>query len=282
MPESKGGVRAFFQRSIFLKLFLIYAATTLVLVLAISGFSRLVLSSDDRFKQTRGKMLAHHLNHLMDQMGNPPSRERAVQLSRQLGLQIRLESAEGAWTTDPALPASSALHVRRTLAESDMQLGRYRGRRFAIMDRGSQRFLFFLSERPELEVGSAALLVGMIALILGGSYLMVRWLFRPLDWLTQGVTEIGRGNLHHQVPLRSPDELGQLTTALNDMTTRVRDMLRARDRLLLDVSHELRSPLTRMKVALEFVQEEPTREKLHQDIRQLEAMVTELLESERL
>jgi signal transduction histidine kinase len=52
--------------------------------------------------------------------------------------------------------------------------------------------------------------------------------------------------------------------------------------LLLDVSHELRSPLTRMKVALEFVGEDAVKDKLQQEIRELEAMVTELLESERL
>ena len=66
------------------------------------------------------------------------------------------------------------------------------------------------------------------------------------------------------------------------MVSRVRDMLRARDRLLVDVSHELRSPLTRIKVALEFVHDQPVKEKIQQDIREVETMVTELLESERL
>jgi signal transduction histidine kinase len=59
-------------------------------------------------------------------------------------------------------------------------------------------------------------------------------------------------------------------------------MFRARDRLLLDVSHELRSPLTRIKVALEFVRDEPVKERIQQEVAELEAMVTELLESERL
>ncbi|MBS0155568.1 MAG: HAMP domain-containing histidine kinase [Nitrospira sp.] len=135
---------------------------------------------------------------------------------------------------------------------------------------------------PGLEAEQVALIVGVIALILAGSYAVVRWLFRPLDWLTYGVAEIADGNLGHRVPIRSRDELGRLTVALNDMIGRIRDMLLARDRLLLDVSHELRSPLTRMKIALEFVREESVREKLQQEIRELEAMVTELLESERM
>jgi signal transduction histidine kinase len=66
------------------------------------------------------------------------------------------------------------------------------------------------------------------------------------------------------------------------MAQQVNEMIRARDRLLLDVSHELRSPLTRMKLALEMVQDELAKKKLQQEVRELEAMVTELLESERL
>jgi signal transduction histidine kinase len=122
----------------------------------------------------------------------------------------------------------------------------------------------------------------VIGFILGGSYLVVRWLFRPLHWLNDGVQEIARGNFAYEAPVRSDDELGRLTASFNHMTTRVRQMVQAREQLLLDVSHELRSPLTRMKVALEFVQDQPVREQLQHDIRELETMVTELLEAERL
>jgi signal transduction histidine kinase len=96
------------------------------------------------------------------------------------------------------------------------------------------------------------------------------------------VQEIAKGNLAYQVPVRSADELGRLTESFNFMATRVSDIVRAREQLLLDVSHELRSPLTRMKVGLEFVKDEPVRKQLQQETRELEAMVTELLEAERL
>lgn len=281
MAESQGRVRRLIQQSIFLKLFLIYAATTLALILAVWGASRLVLH-EPMTKQLRGRMMAHHLSHLIDEIGRPPDRARAVRLSEELGIQIRAEDAGAVWATDPALPESAALTVGHTHTNPDRKVGWYRGRLFMIMDRGATRYVFFFPEPPGLEAMHVALIVGVIALILAGSYVIVRWLFRPLDWLTHGVTEIAGGNLGHQVPIRSCDELGRLTAALNDMGGRVREMLHARDRLLLDVSHELRSPLTRMKVALEFVREGSVREKLEQEILELEAMVTELLESERL
>ena len=86
----------------------------------------------------------------------------------------------------------------------------------------------------------------------------------------------------HPVHLKILQELGGLTKSFNEMALRVSEMIQARDRLLLDVSHELRSPLTRMKVAAEFIQNEPAKEKIQQEIHELETMVTELLETERL
>jgi signal transduction histidine kinase len=59
-------------------------------------------------------------------------------------------------------------------------------------------------------------------------------------------------------------------------------MIVSRDQLLIDVSHELRSPLTRMKVALELLPEDEQRARLADDVVEMEHMVTELLELERL
>jgi signal transduction histidine kinase len=59
-------------------------------------------------------------------------------------------------------------------------------------------------------------------------------------------------------------------------------MIEGREQLLLDVSHEFRSPLTRMKVSLEMMEESEERNNLIEDINELEAMVTELLEGARI
>lgn len=281
MRNGHVGVKQFVQRSIFIKLFLIYAGTSLALVLTVSGYNRLLLH-DEMFKQTRSKMMAHHLAAIIEEIGHPPDKDRATRLAGELGVQIRIEGGEETWATAPDVPVTSAVSVRHAHAALDMQTGKYRGRRFVIIARGGTQYLFLFPEPPALDLESLALLIVVIVLVLTGSYLLVRWLFRPLDWLTHGVAEIAKGNLDHQVVSHSADELGQLTQALNEMVGRLREMVRARDRLLLDVSHELRSPLTRIKVALEFVQDETTKEKIQQEVREVEAMVTELLESERL
>ena len=119
-------------------------------------------------------------------------------------------------------------------------------------------------------------------LVLAGAYLFMRRILRPLKWLTEGVEQISRGNLEHQVPVKRCDELTELAEAFNAMTQQIKKMLHAKERLMLDVSHELRSPLTRLKVALEFLPEGATKESLKEDVAVMESMITEILETARL
>lgn len=229
------------HRSIFFKLFLIYVVTTVALVAAVGGYGRMVLRNDD-LRQTRTRLLAHSLRAIIEELGQPPDRSRAVQLAQETGMQVRVEEPGSSWATDDRLPDSAALKDAHVHNDLGMVMGHDRGRRFVILEQGERRFLFFFGDKSRFEAEHLAVIIVLIGLILGTSYVVVRRLFRPLDWLGHGVEEIAAGNLAHQVPVRSRDELGRLTVALNDMVTRIRAMLQARDRLLLDVSHELRTP----------------------------------------
>jgi signal transduction histidine kinase len=105
---------------------------------------------------------------------------------------------------------------------------------------------------------------------------------RPIRLLHEGVSKLSEGNLEVVVARNTRDELGALTTAFNQMVQRVRDMVKARDQLLVDVSHELRSPITRLKVALEFIPDSEKKRRLAGDVAEMETMITEILEIERL
>jgi signal transduction histidine kinase len=107
-------------------------------------------------------------------------------------------------------------------------------------------------------------------------------MLRPLRILNDGVTRLGEGDLGVVVPRTTTDEFGRLTDTFNLMAGRVREMVTARDQLLIDVSHELRSPLTRMKVALELMPDDVQRARLSSDVAEMERMISGLLELERL
>ncbi len=115
-----------------------------------------------------------------------------------------------------------------------------------------------------------------------GAYAFLRGVLRPLGWLRDAVARLGEGDLDVTVGHRTSDEFGDLSDAFDRMVGRVREMVRSRDRLLLDVSHELRSPLTRMKVALELGGDDAMKRSLEPNVAEMEALVMELLELERL
>jgi len=129
-------------------------------------------------------------------------------------------------------------------------------------------------------------LLALSLLVMSGVVLttqaVLRKLLRPLRVLNDGVTRLGEGELGVTVPRTTTDEFGRLTDTFNLMAGRVREMVTARDRLLIDVSHELRSPLTRMKVALELMPDDVQRARLSSDVAEMERMISGLLELERL
>jgi signal transduction histidine kinase len=128
-------------------------------------------------------------------------------------------------------------------------------------------------------IGPVLVLVVAVILI---AHHRLRRLLLPLRALGDGVARLSRGDLDVSIPPSSRDEFAALTDAFNRMVTRVREMLASREQLLTDVSHELRSPITRMKVALELLPESEPRTRLMADVRELEVLVTEVLELQRL
>ncbi|MGA7980989.1 MAG: hybrid sensor histidine kinase/response regulator [Chromatiaceae bacterium] len=110
----------------------------------------------------------------------------------------------------------------------------------------------------------------------------IRRLFRPIETIRAGVARIGAGDLEHRLHIRRRDELGELAHSINAMADDIRDMLEAKRQLLLAISHELRSPLTRTRVNAELLDECAARQAVLADLGELEALLGELLESERL
>ena len=127
----------------------------------------------------------------------------------------------------------------------------------------------------------AGLLVLIVAVV-GSAFWFLQRQLKPLTALHAGVDAVARGDFEARVPVVRDDEIGQVAEAFNVMADRVGEMIDDRERLLADVSHELRSPIARMKVALEFVPEGDKRDALAKDLREMENLIAILLEREEL
>ncbi len=133
-------------------------------------------------------------------------------------------------------------------------------------------------------IGFVATVV-LIALGVGlGAYPVVRRLTRRLELLQQGVEALGAGQLSTRVAVKGNDELAQLAASFNISAERIEHLVNAQKSLLANASHELRSPLTRIRMALERsgASERTSTKEIQNSIRELDELIEEILIASRL
>ncbi|TFZ06680.1 HAMP domain-containing protein [Ramlibacter henchirensis] len=142
--------------------------------------------------------------------------------------------------------------------------------------------------RPYLPRGPTGLfwLLGIVALaMVVGSYPIIRRLTLRLENLRAGVERWGRGDLAARVDESGSDEVAFLARRFNHAAERVETLLKSHKSLLANASHELRSPLARIRMALELLDGAPTpvqRQELLRNIGELDQLVDEILLASRL
>ncbi|MGJ0620242.1 MAG: ATP-binding protein [Methylocystis sp.] len=98
-------------------------------------------------------------------------------------------------------------------------------------------------------------------------------LTRPLTNFAKAVESFGLDSVPSQLAETGPEEVRKATRAFNRMQRRIAEMAAQRTRMLTSVSHDLRTPITRMRLRAEFIEGNETKAKLLRDLDQMEAMV---------
>jgi signal transduction histidine kinase len=144
---------------------------------------------------------------------------------------------------------------------------------------------------PILFGGGAGLVVTLIVLfvaVAAGAYPVVRRLTRRLEALKRGVQAFGAGQLSLRVAVDGRDEVAEVAASFNDAAERVEQLVRANRSLLANASHELRSPLARLKMAVGMLdgaspeRRDKLRHEIDRDIRELDVLIDEVLLASRL
>jgi signal transduction histidine kinase len=137
-------------------------------------------------------------------------------------------------------------------------------------------------------LGFVSLLAVLFVAIALGAYPVVRRLTRRLEALKQGVETFGAGALGHRVAVEGRDEVAAVAASFNHAAQRVESLVRSNQSLLANASHELRSPLARLKMAVAMMDgaDAPRRADLKReidaDIAELDTLVEEVLLASRL
>lgn len=265
------------------RLLFLFVVTAVLLVLVVrTGFR---IATDLHMGHMAAPHLAEYVQHLLDELGSPPTIARAEALAARLPLRIELRGGIN-WRSDgEGVRFARKRAVARHLANGGVfQVNRGRGN-FAVLAELNGVTVLLAPTRFELAQSGgwvALATIVVLLLILLGAYHAIRRLFRPVESIQSGIARIGEGDLAYRLDIRRRDELGALADSVNTMANDIGLMLEAKRELLLAISHELRSPLTRAGVHASLLENDQTGDAIRADLAEVESLLHELLESERL
>jgi signal transduction histidine kinase len=117
----------------------------------------------------------------------------------------------------------------------------------------------------------------LLVMVLALSFIAVRWLSRPLRTLAEAAEALGK-NIHRApLPEDGPTEVRQAAQAFNTMQSRLVRYIEDRTQILAAMSHDLKTPLTRLRLRAELLDDEDMRQRFERDLGEMQAMVTDAL-----
>lgn len=271
--------------SIFLKLILIVFVFGILLNIVVLFIFQVNQDKKPRkFLRDFSRRMERSIIH---EIGIPPDRDKAKQICSDLEIEMRFESSvspDNNWASNEDVPhlwdiLANPENKQRFDEDQSIIVG-YKGKPYSIIRFPQGVFVIKPFEpqiffKPERAIIMLILFISIVIILL---YFLLRRLFSPLKDLSGAVESIGAGNYNISLPKGRKDELGELADSITDMAGKINSSVKAKEQLLIDVSHELRSPLTRIKLGLEVGS---SKEKIEEDVIEMERMITGLLENYR-
>lgn len=274
-------IQAKWQSLIFRLLFYFLLAILALAIIVAASFAKRL---KPHFQQEILPNVERYIEYLIDDIGYPPDLGVAEQLARDLPIELRIVGPDLDWTSSPMIqPIDSYQLERAPPPYEDVFIGHHRRDEILLVQRAGFQYLFTLDsnfrQRSERRHWALFVLIGATLFIL---YLAIRRLFRPIGAISSQVDKIAQGDLDQRIDSSGKGELALLAAGVNRMSAQIKSMLENKSGLLLAISHELRSPLTRMRVNLELLEEGEIQQKLIDDVREMESLLAAILESEKL
>lgn len=222
-------------------------------------------------------LVADYIDRLAADIGSPPDAARARALAAALPITIVIEGPQVQLDTRAA-GARRAWPYWQHHAHDTREWGAVR------TTADGHRITFGLAwladaERPR-RIGLYTL--GALLVLTLAAYAVAHRLLAPLASIGAGAARFGQGDFERPIELRRRDELGDLAERVNGMARGLQGMLDAKRALLLAISHELRSPLTRARLNAELVDDGAAKTALLRDLGEMRDLIAALLESERI
>jgi signal transduction histidine kinase len=263
-------------RKLYWRLYLTLLGVMMVCLLAV-GVTFGALGGPNRSPQERLRLAAGVLAQSAPELDLPAESDRLTSLADDLGMDLAV------WTPDGGVIAEAV--ERPFPPPRRLGPGWHRGREL-VMDLGPDRYLG-IRPRPRAPRQNHPFFVALIILAVAmgvASYPVARRITRRIEKLEGDVARWGAGDLSHRVAVQGEDEVATLAASFNLAASRLESLVAQQRELLAGTSHQLRSPLARLRMGLELIGEEgdgARRERLlesaRKDVRDLDGIIEELL-----
>lgn len=265
-----------FFRSLFGRLLLIFLATVTAYVVVVSVVLTHMLTEHPRSQFSRRLFTS-----LVDRLGEPPAPAAMAQLAEDLGVSLLVSGPDLLWRSTDIMPPLEEL-TEAAAGIDDFAVASLGRIRVAVLRHNGRTWYVtgFMSPLSDTAKGLLFLGVTAVLLIAYANHRTVRWLFGPIREVHHAAETIAAGHLDHRIPVRRGDEIGRLTASVNTMAERIQAMLESQRQLLLAISHEIRSPLARARVAVEMTPEGVQRQRITAALDDINRLVGALLEAE--
>ncbi len=273
------------MRSLSVKLVTIFFVTSVALT-GLLWWS-LDISFERQFTDSIKPYFSKYLISLQKEVGYPPDVTVAKQVVQRAPVNIVIEAPNYRWSSNGDFIEKPYLDVKvQRLGSKGVisEAGFYKGN--FILRTFNQGYItsFIIKEKlnqlPRLQ--DIIIIICVVLLIIGILFWLIHRLFAPVGDIRRGLNRIGSGDIKYRLAVHRDDELGELATSINEMSNNIEQMLEAKRQLLLAISHELRTPITRAKLALSLLDNNENIDSVNEDINEMETLIQELLESERL
>ncbi len=277
-------------RSLFGRLVLLIVAAVALAVLAsivLFRSERLALVNREVSETRLAQLQA--LRAALTATDDPERSETLEELADTYGVQIYPEAGSPPGEALPAglLMADLASRLRERLGPgTEVRFAPRRQMLFVRIEAADAAYWLGVPVRPDRpDAGATRALTWtlvVLALLLVAAYIFARYLAQPLRDLSAAVARVGRGELPAPLPESGPSEIAAVNRGFNAMTANLRRVDADRALLLAGVSHDLRTPLARLRLGVEMtVRDETLRAGMVSDIEEMDRIIGQFLDFAR-
>ncbi len=234
--------------SVFLHLALAFLAAAVAVALTFGIAARQIGRPSPPIRAAIEANARIFVDALIGQLGHPVSQAAVEQVARERKVEVRVDLNDGTlYESEPGLPDPVGLRTWHPAGLAFIEFSHDQGRVSVIIRQAGATYSFSISRNPvpflRWQWWAGFVVIALVALLL--AFVRALHLFSPV-------------------------------------VRRLRDSLESKEQLLRDVSHELRSPLARVKVAMALLPDSKVRTSVEEDIRELDRLIETLLETGRL